>query len=255
MKQLAVAQTLDRGLDCLFALASSNAPLSISELANLVNLPDSTVYRLIRPLEERGLVERAEQGKRVLGPRVLELARPLRGSRLQLREIARHIMQELSQTTRETVNLTVLSGLESLCIHSIESPQGLRVCFDEGRTQPLYVGASAKILLAYQDPDFRETVLRQCHGHKHANGTVVDSDRLRKQLEEICREGFVFSTEEVELGAAGIAAPIWNKDHKLLAGLTAVGPKERFSGDQLPRLTQLVVDGAQQISQRVCALL
>ncbi len=45
MRQLAGAQTLERGLDCLFALAKSNLPLSVSELAAIVNLPESTVYR------------------------------------------------------------------------------------------------------------------------------------------------------------------------------------------------------------------
>lgn len=249
------SQTLERGLDCLFALASSNDPLSVAEIATILNLPESTIYRLLRPLERRGLIERTDQGKRVIGLRVLELCKSLRSSYgHHIGEIARPIMQELAKFTQETVILTVVTGFEAICIESIDSLQPIRLSFEKGRVQPIYAGASAKILLAHAEKKFQEEVFSRCEGLRYTHGEPIDCDKLRHQMDQIREDCFAVTTEEVDLGATAVAAPILDKNNELVAGLSVAGPKDRFGQDRLPELIELVVASAQRISEHYALL-
>lgn len=245
------SQTIQRGLDCLFALARSDDPLSVAEIAGVVDLPESTVYRLLRPLEQRGLVERTDQGKRVLGLRVLELCKSLRRShRLNISEVAKPMMQKLADATQETVILTKVTGLEAICVENIESAQPVRLSFDKGRVHPIHAGASAKILLAFSGRKFQEKVLSRCQGLVYAHGKSVDCEELRQELAQIRENGFAVTTGELDLGATAVAAPILGKNCSLVAGLSVAGPKDRFGAERLPGLIELVVAASQQISER-----
>ena len=249
------SQTLERGIDCLFALASSDAPLSVPELAKTLSLPESTVYRLLRPLERRGLVERTDQGGRVIGLRVLELCKGLRGSRgYHIAQIARPIMEELAGLTQETIILTVVLGFEAICIESIDSPQPVRLSFEEGQIQPIYAGASAKILLAHAERGFQEEVLSRCEGIHYAHGGAIGCEELRRELDHIREDGFAVTTEEVDPGATAVAAPVLDSNNQLVAGLSVAGPKDRFGEERLPELIELVVASAQRISERYALL-
>ncbi len=245
------SQTFERGLDCLFALARSDHPPSVAEIAGVVDLPESTVYRLLRPLEQRGIVERTEQGKRVVGVRVLELYKSLRSSHtLNIGEVTKPIMQQLADVTRETVILTAVTGLDAICIENFDSPQPIRLSFDKGRVQPIHAGASAKVLLAYSERGFQEKVFSHCEGLTYADGKPIDCQKLRQELEQIRENGFVVTTAELDVGATAVAAPILGRNQKLVAGLSVAGPKDRFDVERLPKLIDLVVAASQQISER-----
>lgn len=86
-KQAAGSQTLSRGLTALEVLAESDAPLSIGELASRLGLHRSIAYRIVRTLEDHGLVVRGANGELELGARLAALARNV--SRSAVRRAAR----------------------------------------------------------------------------------------------------------------------------------------------------------------------
>ena len=245
-------QALERGLDCLMALANSDGPLSVGEIATATSIPASTVYRLLRPLEKRGLAERTEQGKRLLGLQVLVLCRSARNvHRLQVAEIALPVMQELARLTQETVVLTVVKEFEAMCIEVVPSTQLVRLTPEKGRPQPIWAGCSSKILLAYMPRDFQEEVLNLADGCRYFDGTTFAREAVRRQLDQVRQDGFCITIEEVDAEAAGVAAPILGKWNRLEAGLSVLGTKYRFQEDQLPRIVELVVSSARAISEKV----
>ena len=94
-------QTLKRGLDILFVLAEAGTTLSVSEIAEKVNIPESTAYRLLQTLEKLGVVERREKGRIGLGMKILYLANSLaKQIDLRLNEIAKPIMKKLTEETK-----------------------------------------------------------------------------------------------------------------------------------------------------------
>src|SRR5689334_2310188 len=68
-------QPLDRFFSVLNAVACADHPMAITELLEVVDLPLSTVHRLVAQLEERDLVKRALGSKKVtVGPALVRLS-------------------------------------------------------------------------------------------------------------------------------------------------------------------------------------
>ena len=102
-------QSLQRGLEILVAVAQADRPLGITELSRQFGLAKGSISRLVATLVEQSLVTRdAETAKYRLSMKVWELGNGA-VSRLDIRDIARPVMEALNGATQETVHLTVLT--------------------------------------------------------------------------------------------------------------------------------------------------
>src|SRR5450759_380379 len=98
-----MSNVFGRSMDILFALAKVETGLSVGQLASVIDYPLSTVYRLLRELEQRGLVRRSGDGNYGLGPVFISLSRvALKQIAAELPAIALPFMQLLTQSTGET---------------------------------------------------------------------------------------------------------------------------------------------------------
>jgi IclR family acetate operon transcriptional repressor len=232
--------TLDRFVDLLAALVDAGEPLAAAELAGRAGLPLSSTYRLVQSLERHGFVERLQRGKIALGLRVLELARHVEDRlRPSLLEPALPLMQELARDHEETVLLTAPVGTSSIGLASVESPRPIRLTYARWRLAPLTRGASGKVLLAHLDEERTESVLTAAEAE-------VDVDALRDELATIRARGYAVSTGELDPGASGVAAPVFDTSRRLVAGLTLAGPTERIRPAE-PDLVRAVVAAARAL--------
>ena len=120
------SQTLLRGLKILELTASGKSNLPIRELAKEVNLPRSIVHRLISTLEGEGYIQKnlASPGYR-LGTKLWSLGcAAIHG--LEIREVSRPYLEDLSSKTNELVALGVLDGREVVYLDKIDCSQAVR---------------------------------------------------------------------------------------------------------------------------------
>jgi DNA-binding IclR family transcriptional regulator len=240
-------RTLDRFVDVLAALVEAGRPMSAAELADGAGLPLSSTYRLVQSLERHGFVERRPRGTIALGLRLLELARHVEDRlRPSLVEPAEPIMQELAREHGETVLLTAPVGATSIGLASVESPQPIRLTYGRWRLAPLTRGASGKVLLAHLDEERAEEVLASADGD-------LDVHVLRVELAEIRRRGYAASNGELDEGASGVAAPVFDASGRLVAALTVAGPTERIRATE-PVLAPAVVAAARTLGDAVAPL-
>ena len=145
------AQTLDRGLRVLFALADAPRGRSVAELAAEFGLARPILYRLLATLEAHGLVRRGGDGTFRLGLAVLDLAR--RAQPL-IREAALPVLRGLAERVGATAHLTVADGGEALAVAVVEpSWTDYHVAYRVGSRHPLDRGAAGRaILLARSRP-------------------------------------------------------------------------------------------------------
>ncbi len=132
-------------------------------------------------------------------------------------------------------------------VEGIDSPNPVRYTVPTGTTRPLYVSAGGLMLLAFQDPAFIDTYLRSVSLDPLTPRTITDVGKLRQRLQTIRRDGFAVSLGETVPGAAGVAAPIFNADGSVTAGLLIAAPIERFE-KQLPRFKRLLQDATSIVS-------
>lgn len=141
--------TFERGLALLQAVADVDGePPTISELAERIGVSRAAVYRLLGPLQARGLVRR--DGSRVrLGLGVLQLA----GRVLpQLRQAASPVLRGLAEHVGATAHLTVADGDEAQAVAVVEpSWTDFHVAYRVGSRHPLRRGAAGKAILLRPD--------------------------------------------------------------------------------------------------------
>ena len=111
------SQTLDRGLTVLEIVSGSRTPLAISQVATKTGLHRSIVYRLIRTLEDHGLVHRNHEDKFVPGFGLVSLGANISGS---LSAFATPPLSRLADSACVTAFVSVRDGDEAVTMLAVE---------------------------------------------------------------------------------------------------------------------------------------
>ncbi|WP_248928804.1 IclR family transcriptional regulator [Paenibacillus hamazuiensis] len=220
-------ETVDRILVMLECFTDEKPEWGVTELGEQLGLYKSVVHRMLSTLERRGYVVKNPHTKKyALGLKLFELGM-LVGRQMNLRAIARPVMEELGVKTNETVLLSIADSLSGVCIEKIESNQSIKSTSQLGKRVPLYAGAPTKLLLAYLPPESIDAVIANSLV-AYTEQTTVEPDRLSRDLEEIRRQGYCITYGELDIGSAGVAFPICNHEGKTIASLSVVGPEFRM---------------------------
>ena len=221
---------------------------SLAQLTQLSGLSKTKTFRILATLEKHRLVEREESGAYRLGIRFLSFGRHVE-KELSLLEASRSVMDWLVQETRESVFLGVLDGGEALCVGMRESPQSLRFSVEVGQRVPLYLGGVPKVLLAFLPEQEREMYLENMQFEPITPHTITSVHKLRAVLQQIRRQGYAVTADDLDEGVHSIAAPIRDHHGQVIAAISIAGPSNRFTEDRIRRYIELVQEGAAQISR------
>jgi DNA-binding IclR family transcriptional regulator len=239
-------RTLEKGLDMLFEFTEQTPVLSVKDMVAELDLPRSTAYRLLETLKNKKLIQESGPGRYRLGLSILQLAKVATVG-MELVNLALSAMEELSQETDETVILTGLIDDRAICIDRIESTQPIKLTFERGRVQPLHVGASAKILLAYLDEEKQRDIIDKLW----RNGMIVDRNEYKQKLSTIKENGYAISNEEIDLGAWAAAAPLFGVSGNILAGITVAGPKFRIDDKKETKIIEKLLSFTEDLNEKI----
>jgi len=142
---------LARGLDVLSAFRSRDRMLGNQELARRCGLPKSTISRLTYTLTKHGYLEHAEDGSGNtgyrLGSAVLALGSAML-ARMDMRQLARPLMQELADHSRAMVSLGMRDRLSMIYVENCRSESALTLSLDVGSRIPIATTAMGRAYLA-----------------------------------------------------------------------------------------------------------
>ena len=236
------ARTVAKAVEVLEVLAREPDGLTVSQLARAMGENRAVIYRMINALAERRLVERDPQTlKYRLGTGLLSLASAVHRD---IRRTALPTMQRLVELTNETAFLSVCHGEEAVCIERVNSPLPFRVNYDVGSRHPLGAGAPGKLFLAYLDRAARDESTMPVNGFRHPAARPLDAHELSR----IRRQGYAFSSGELQPGASGLAAPVFNHQGWMVASLGLVGPAIRWDEVTTARNAELLLEACREIS-------
>jgi DNA-binding IclR family transcriptional regulator len=199
---------LRRGLSILECFADGESDKTITELCRRTGLPPATVHRLLAVLVDWGGVERISRGRYRLSVRVWRLGALVPQART-LRDVALPYLEDLYEATHGVVHLAIVDGTEALYIEKISGRQGIPVTSSVGARLPLHAAGPGKVLVAFGPPDLLDRVLAAGLTPRTKN-TITDEASFRRALSEIRTTGFAVSREEMSLGTASVAAPIFS---------------------------------------------
>jgi DNA-binding IclR family transcriptional regulator len=244
-------QSIDRVGDILRCFSLQEPILSLAQISRRVTLAKSTTHRLIASMVHNGLLRLVAPAQYALGYSMLHWA-GIAQQGLDLRTQARASLEELAHTTGETAVLMTRDGNYAVCIDKIDSTQPLRLAMTVGERTWLHAGSSAKVLMAYLEPEQIEAILLQELPALLEN-TITNPQALRDELAQIRQQNYALSSEERDRGAAGIAAPIFDSEQRAIAGVGIVGPVSRIMGSSHSHLVQITVEMAARISKTMGA--
>jgi DNA-binding IclR family transcriptional regulator len=185
------SQTLSRGIRVLEILAESEEPLSIAALSAALGVHRSIAYRILRTLEDHGLVVRDAAGAVQLGPRMATLARSV--SR-DLQSAALPRLTAIANDLSMTAFIAVLDRHEVVTLVSVEpSHAHATVAQRPGTRHPLASGAPG---IAIQSA-LSETQWR-----------ALPDEHPRDEAAQARERGYATSHDEVIPGLASVAVPL-----------------------------------------------
>jgi DNA-binding IclR family transcriptional regulator len=241
-------KTVDRLVRILDAFSSEQASWSLADLSAHLDLPKSTLHRFLMSLEAHGILRRDTDDKRwCLGYRLFVWG-SLAAESTGLRHLARPFMRHLVAATGETVILTTYYEQEVICIEKVETNRSVRMTMDVGTRRPLHAGASSKALMAYLPPDEVQSIIDQGLSKACIN-TITDPNVLEDELAKIRRQGYAESQQETDLGAWGVATPVFDGRGDVIAAIGIAGPSSRMSNELVESYVALCKDASQKITR------
>jgi DNA-binding IclR family transcriptional regulator len=218
-----------RAFALLELIGIADRPPSLEELTRASGLPKPTVYRLLRLLMRGRLVQRDVAEKRYLvGPRTsalslqVQLHSPYRAQR-------HAVLSRLVEEIGETCNFTMLDGAEVIYLDRVETPEKVRLHMEAGSRVPLHCTASGKLFLAQFAPDEARRLLGPGPLKRFTGRTIVDVDKLQRELQRIHASGISTDSGEYLAGSVCLAVPVRGPGGRVCAAIAVHGPAPRMT--------------------------
>jgi len=238
------SMNLARGLEVLRAFTAATPLLGNREIADRTGLPKPTVSRLTYTLTLLGYLSRDAHGQKYrLGPGVLSLAHPLLAS-MQVRQLAKPLMESLARTTGCTVNLGVRDRDQLVYIDSVRADSTNQHLPDIGTTRPLLPCAMGRALILGCAAGEQTAILNFLKVKSRAEfeqyRPVWEADRKR-----FAAHGYCHSKGDWRKEIHAIAVPVRSTlgDSPLALNCTITAhraPRERLSREVAPLLKEAV---------------
>lgn len=245
-------QSIERAFALLRALAVGAA--GVTDLADRVDLPKSTVSRLLSALEEEGVVEQVESGGEYrIGQSLVDLA----GARApggNLVAAARPFLIDLTDMTNETSGVSILDEERVYYLEHVEPDDEVQVQVRNwnGESLPLHCVASGLVLLASCDDDYIAAYL---DGELEAftPNTMTDPSAIKDRLATIRETGYAWVREELSEDLSGVAAVVKDETGAPAAALHVHGPSFRFPPDEsdMASFGRLLIDAADKLGEQL----
>lgn len=200
---------------------------TVTDIARHCRLTKPTVYRLLKTLEEMMLVTQdLTSRKYYLGPLINHIASNPYANHHYLISCAMEEIRHLWNFSGETVELNIMVGLQYIRLYEIQSKFDLKVVQGPDPVGPVYVGATAKVLLSQLNDTELHLALGNILISRVTEHSVTDTDELMEQIKQIQQQGHGISYSERITGALCISVPVGN--YFWPVALSVVGPEGRL---------------------------
>ena len=239
---------VERALVLLRYIVDHPEGLSIREVSREYGYSPATVQKLVSALHTQGFIVQDKITERYhLGSEAVQLGLAAL-SRLEVRQLARPSLENLSTETGETVFLAIERGDCVIYIDKVVSDRLIRMDATLGVGRPYNCTSVGKVLLSGM-PNEKLVELAASNSFEHrTENSIIELENLQIEIDKVRERGWAVDKEEYAIGAYCIGAPIYNHEGKIIAALTVSGPTERIKerlDDNVPR----VLENAKKVSE------
>lgn len=219
-------QVIDRAAALLDAIARYPEPVSLKILAAETGLNVSTAHRILASLIQNQFVEKDAASHYRLGRRLLQLGVRLHGN-IDVRALARPVMESLRDRFGETINLTIREGDSVVYIEKATPNRMIHVQQLIGSRAPLHVTAVGKLMLGASGEDAIRAYAQRTNLPAYTRNTLTALPDLIDACRESLARGYALDDEEAEIDVGCIGVLIRDGTGNVSAGLSVSAPIAR----------------------------
>lgn len=241
------SMNLARGMEVLRAFTATTPLLGNREIADRTGLPKPTISRLTYTLGLLGYLCRDPVSQKFrLGPGVLSLGHPVLAS-MQVRQLAKPIMDALARQTGCTVNLGVRDRGNVVYIDSVRADTSNQHLPDIGSSRPLLPAAIGRALILAHPRIERTALLNYL---KVQDRALFDqfAASWEADLKLFSAKGYCHSLGDWQKDIHAVAVPLRQADGEPPLAMNCTMAASRVRKDSLVRdVVPLLKDAALQL--------
>jgi DNA-binding IclR family transcriptional regulator len=244
---------LKRAFAILDSLNQTSFGFTVQEVSEQHRIPYSTAFYLLETMRECGYAERSDDSKKYrLGYKVLSFrdgnaARYL----LDLRAVARPIMDEVTELTGLTSHLAILERDEAVYIEKAEPAGFIRLNTWIGKRNSLYCTGVGKALIMHLDESEISRLCPPAALVRRTARSLTSMESLLADLKRSAERGYAIDDAEDEDQGRCVSAPVYDNVKRVIASLGIAGTLVQVDLGRLDTFGKLVKNYAGQISERL----
>lgn len=242
----------DRTCEIIDYLYKCDKSVGVSKISSDLNLPKATAYRILVTLEKWDFIKKNVQTDEYkLGLGIIKYGAKV-ASNTNITDIAKPIIDELSEKLGESINLTIEHQENSINIYKSENENSILVS-KLTPMSPLNCSSTGKIFLSQKS---KEQIKSYFEGNKFSKRTMNSIETYEdfiKDIESFTEEGVSYDNEEYEYGLFCIAAPIIH-NNEVVAALSISGPKARLEFKGFDYVKKELKDACEEVSNLIANL-
>jgi len=220
----------------------------LTSLCKALNMPKTTVHRMLLTLEDEGFVIQEQRGGLYgLTYKLFSLGRKA-VSYINIVDESKKYALCLLEQIDETVNLCVISGTDMLILDKQPTTQALKPDNIVGTSFPIFYSASGKAFIAFSSQDYQDTMLEKIHINTRPNITDRAFEYFLQELDEVRKTGLAYDNEEIFAGVRCIAVPIFDFNNVPIAAFSVTAPSIRLNKKNTERIELCLLEAGKKLS-------
>lgn len=241
-------RSIGRALEVLNCF-DGQTPLSLKEISAQMQLPESSLFRVLRTLEHHEYLQQHRDGTYQLAPRLI-FGWLVRAAE-HVRDVARPEMEKLANTFNETASLAYLFDDRIHVLDCLETFHEIRMTNKIGRVLPPHCSAMGKAITAFQDRALADRMLEVYGLTGRTEHTITDRKKLFADFEEVRKTGIACDREESIRGGICFSAPIRLENDRVVAAISLSTPTIRMDKKHENEVQAALLESAAAIARRL----
>lgn len=248
-KRTKANQSIEKMLQIIEVMAQARGPMRLSDLSRAVQMPASTVLRMVGTLTDHGYAyQERDTAQYGLTLKFSQIGSLIHGQ-FDLRNVARPYLIELSRRCDESTCLAIEEAMEVIYLDVVEGPDSmLRITQRIGKRAPMHSTGVGKLMLTQYSTEGLRRLAEERGLERLTPNTAGTLEQLTEELSRIRQAGYALDNEECELGARCVAAPVRDYEGRIVAAISVSGPVSRMTEARVSDILPQLLDTAGEVS-------
>lgn len=241
-------ESLEKGFRLLECFESSHRRLSLTQLAQLSGLDNSSLQRLLHTLMTLGYLRKDDHKLYALTPRMLHLGTNYLRTN-DLVERATPLLQIAHAKSGETINLVELDGADTIFVARFLAEHPINIWILLGSRTPVFCSAAGRVMLAHMPAAQARAIVERCDRRAFTARTLTDTEAIMAKVEQARAEGYAVSEQEFMEGDVSVGAAVFDRAGVVAAAVSCPVSAQRWKSAKVrQKVISLVRENARLIS-------